>query len=185
MNDIHCDIGFPIRIIYFVFGQNKIFMFFGKFFDCLKSLVGIAVVCGSPEKYNLTDIVLAVKMLAKFLHCHTVLYKNTVKSGMVVSYTDCGNSRLFAIFVYFFSYGGTVQSLREDYRKIEVIQIREFDIPFYRRYLMDRDIIPMTEVVAIGDKVDSFLDLDSKKKKQFYKYKTERHDSATIYINKI
>ena len=44
-----------------------------------------------------------------------------------------------------------------------VIQIREFDIPFYRRYLMDRDVIPMTEVVAVGEKVDSFLDLDSSK----------------------
>ncbi|WP_407374507.1 DNA polymerase domain-containing protein [Methanobrevibacter sp.] len=44
-----------------------------------------------------------------------------------------------------------------------VIDIREFDIPFYRRYLMDRDVIPMTEVVAIGDEIDSFLTLDSKK----------------------
>lgn len=53
---------------------------------------------------------------------------------------------------------------REALRDLEsVIQIREFDIPFYRRYLMDRDVIPMTEVVAIGDKIDSFLDLDSNK----------------------
>ena len=44
-----------------------------------------------------------------------------------------------------------------------VIQIREFDIPFYRRYLMDRDVIPMTEVIAIGEQIDSFLDLDSTK----------------------
>ncbi|MGN0176839.1 MAG: DNA polymerase domain-containing protein [Methanobrevibacter sp.] len=53
---------------------------------------------------------------------------------------------------------------RDVLRDLEsVIQIREFDIPFYRRYLMDRDVIPMTEVVAIGDKLDSFLDLDSNK----------------------
>ena len=44
-----------------------------------------------------------------------------------------------------------------------VLQIREFDIPFYRRYLMDRDVIPMTEVTAIGEEIDSFLSLDSKK----------------------
>ena len=44
-----------------------------------------------------------------------------------------------------------------------VIQIREFDIPFYRRYLMDRDVIPMTEVIAVGEELDSFLDLDSSK----------------------
>jgi len=53
---------------------------------------------------------------------------------------------------------------RDNLRDLEnVIQIREFDIPFYRRYLMDRDVIPMTEVVAVGEEVDSFLNLDSKK----------------------
>ncbi len=53
---------------------------------------------------------------------------------------------------------------RDALRDLEsVIQIREFDIPFYRRYLMDRDVIPMTEVAAIGDRIDSFLDLDSNK----------------------
>ncbi len=53
---------------------------------------------------------------------------------------------------------------RDKLRDLEtVIQIREFDIPFYRRYLMDRDVIPMTEVIAIGDEIDSFLTLDSAK----------------------
>ncbi len=53
---------------------------------------------------------------------------------------------------------------RDSLRDLEsVIQIREFDIPFYRRYLMDRDVIPMTEVTATGEKLDSFLDLDSSK----------------------
>lgn len=44
-----------------------------------------------------------------------------------------------------------------------VDHIREHDIPFYRRYLIDRDVIPMTEVKACGEKIDSFLNLDSKK----------------------
>ena len=53
---------------------------------------------------------------------------------------------------------------RDNLRDLEnVVQIREFDIPFYRRYLMDRDVIPMTEVVAVGEEVESFLKLDSKK----------------------
>lgn len=53
---------------------------------------------------------------------------------------------------------------RDNLRDLEnVVQIREFDIPFYRRYLMDRDIIPMTEVVAVGEEVESFLKLDSRK----------------------
>ncbi len=45
----------------------------------------------------------------------------------------------------------------------QVAHIREHDIPFYRRYLIDRDVIPMTEVKACGEKVDSFLKLDSEK----------------------
>ena len=53
---------------------------------------------------------------------------------------------------------------RDNLRDLEtVIQIREFDIPFYRRYLMDRDVIPMTEVIAVGEEIDSFLNLDNKK----------------------
>ena len=53
---------------------------------------------------------------------------------------------------------------RDSLRDLEtVLQIREFDIPFYRRYLMDRDVIPMTEVIATGEKVERFLDLDSEK----------------------
>jgi DNA polymerase I len=53
---------------------------------------------------------------------------------------------------------------RDNLRDLEsVVQIREFDIPFYRRYLMDRDVIPMTEVIAVGEKIDKFLDLDSTK----------------------
>ena len=53
---------------------------------------------------------------------------------------------------------------RDNLRDLEnVIDIREFDIPFYRRYLMDRDIIPMTEVIAVGDELDSFMDLDCSK----------------------
>ena len=53
---------------------------------------------------------------------------------------------------------------RDNLRDLEnVIQIREFDIPFYRRYLMDRDVIPMTEVIAVGEKIDTFLNLDSTK----------------------
>ena len=53
---------------------------------------------------------------------------------------------------------------RDNLRDLEnVVQIREFDITFYRRNLMDRDIIPMTEVVAVGEEVESFLKMDSKK----------------------
>lgn len=43
----------------------------------------------------------------------------------------------------------------------EVAEIREFDIPFYRRYLINNNVVPMTKVRAIGESVDSFGNLDS------------------------
>ena len=53
---------------------------------------------------------------------------------------------------------------RDEIRDLDsVIQIREFDIPFYRRYLMDRDVIPMTKVRASGEVIDSFSALESVK----------------------
>ena len=71
---------------------------------------------------------------------------------------------------------------RDALRDLEgVIQIREFDIPFYRRYLMDRDVIPMTEVTAVGEKVDSFLDLDSSKQDVEIIKLTERLKRSEIY----
>ncbi|WP_407421568.1 DNA polymerase domain-containing protein [Methanobrevibacter sp.] len=63
-----------------------------------------------------------------------------------------------------FSHPQELAKNRDSLRDTEgVLQIREFDIPFYRRYLMDRDVIPMTEVTAIGEEIESFLNLDSKK----------------------
>ena len=53
---------------------------------------------------------------------------------------------------------------RDTLRNIEgVYEIREFDIPFYRRYLMNHDLIPMTEVIAKGEKVEKYAKLDSSK----------------------
>lgn len=53
---------------------------------------------------------------------------------------------------------------RDVIRDLESVDnIREFDIPFYRRYLIDRNLIPMTKVKAVGEELDSFMDLDSKK----------------------
>ena len=63
-----------------------------------------------------------------------------------------------------FSHPQQLAKNRDTLRDLDsVIQIREFDIPFYRRYLMDKDITPMTEVVATGDKIEKFMDIDSSK----------------------
>lgn len=42
-----------------------------------------------------------------------------------------------------------------------VKEIREHDIPFYRRYLIDNDIFPMTEVEIEGELLDSYESIES------------------------
>ncbi len=42
-----------------------------------------------------------------------------------------------------------------------VKEIREHDIPFYRRYLIDNDIFPMTEVEVEGELLDSYPSIES------------------------
>ena len=61
----------------------------------------------------------------------------------------------------FFKHPQEVSKKRELIRLLDSVRsVREADIPFYRRYLMDNDIIPMTKVRAVGEKIDSFLDLE-------------------------
>ena len=43
----------------------------------------------------------------------------------------------------------------------EVAEIREFDIPFYRRYLINNNVVPMTEVKAVGQSIPSFGNLEA------------------------
>lgn len=43
----------------------------------------------------------------------------------------------------------------------EVAEIREFDIPFYRRYLINNNVVPMTKVRAVGESLDSFGSLEA------------------------
>ncbi len=42
-----------------------------------------------------------------------------------------------------------------------VKQLREHDIPFYRRYLIDNNLVPMAELELVGDLIDSFETIDS------------------------
>lgn len=42
-----------------------------------------------------------------------------------------------------------------------VAEIREHDIPFYRRYLIDKNVIPMTEIQISGDSLLSYGNLDA------------------------
>ncbi len=42
-----------------------------------------------------------------------------------------------------------------------VAEIREFDIPFYRRYLIDNNVIPMSEIRVTGESLPYYGDLDA------------------------
>ena len=73
-----------------------------------------------------------------------------------------------------FTHPQDLSKQRDKIRDLDtVLQLREFDIPFYRRYLMDNDIIPMTKVKASGEKLNSFSTLNS-----------EKHNIEIIKLNK-
>jgi len=62
-----------------------------------------------------------------------------------------------------FKHPQDVPKLRERIRDFESVDdIREHDIPFYRRYLIDNDIFPMSEIELNGEIVDSFPTIKSK-----------------------
>ena len=42
-----------------------------------------------------------------------------------------------------------------------VSKVREHDIPFYRRYLIDKDLTPMAEIEIIGEELDEFENIDN------------------------
>lgn len=52
----------------------------------------------------------------------------------------------------FFQHPQDVPRLRDQIMNLsEVKDIREYDIPFYRRYLIDNDIFPMSEIIVSGE----------------------------------
>ena len=60
-----------------------------------------------------------------------------------------------------FNHPQEVPQLRDTIRNFESVnEIREHDIPFYRRYLIDKDIFPMSEIELTGEIIDSFPTID-------------------------
>lgn len=62
-----------------------------------------------------------------------------------------------------FKHPQDVPKLREIIKDLESVDdIREHDIPFYRRYLIDNDIFPMSEIKLSGELINSFPTIKSK-----------------------
>jgi len=62
-----------------------------------------------------------------------------------------------------FAHPQDVPKLRDLIRDFESVdEIREHDIPFYRRYLIDNAIFPMSEIELNGEIIDSFPTIKSK-----------------------
>jgi DNA polymerase I len=61
-----------------------------------------------------------------------------------------------------FSHPQEVPKYRDEIKGLDsVVDIREHDIPFYRRYLMDNDVIPMSVIEIEGDLLDSHKSVTS------------------------
>ena len=64
-----------------------------------------------------------------------------------------------------FNHPQDVPKLREEIRDLESVNnIYEHDIPFYRRYLINNDIFPMSELEVSGEIIDSHDTISSKDK---------------------
>ncbi|MCC7553632.1 MAG: DNA-directed DNA polymerase [Methanobacteriaceae archaeon] len=64
-----------------------------------------------------------------------------------------------------FKHPQDVAKHRDSIRKLDSVKdIKEADIPFYRRYLIDNDIIPMDEVEFSGEFINSYETIKSKDK---------------------
>ena len=61
-----------------------------------------------------------------------------------------------------FKHPQSLAKYRDTLRNLsQVAEIREFDIPFYRRYLIDKNVIPMTRVKIMGEPLDTFGSLNA------------------------
>ncbi len=61
-----------------------------------------------------------------------------------------------------FNHPQDVPKLRDEIRDLESVdEIHEHDIPFYRRYLIDNDIFPMSEIELSGEIIDSHSTIKS------------------------
>ncbi|MCQ2964888.1 MAG: DNA-directed DNA polymerase, partial [archaeon] len=61
-----------------------------------------------------------------------------------------------------FKHPQEVPKYRDIIRDLDsVMQIREHDIPFYRRYLIDKDLTPMAEIELVGEELEEFENIDN------------------------
>ncbi|MDR2624402.1 MAG: DNA-directed DNA polymerase [Methanobrevibacter sp.] len=69
-----------------------------------------------------------------------------------------------------FNHPQDVPRLRDEIRKFESVKdIREYDIPFYRRYLINNDIFPMSMIELNGEVVSSFLNIETTNDLEIFK----------------
>lgn len=65
----------------------------------------------------------------------------------------------------YFNHPQQVPKSRDIVRGLDsVLDIREHDIPFYRRYLIDKDLVPMAEIAIKGEEFDEFESIKSSEK---------------------
>jgi len=61
-----------------------------------------------------------------------------------------------------FNHPQDVPKLRDEIKDlVSVDDIHEHDIPFYRRYLIDNDVFPMSELEVSGEILDEYITIDS------------------------
>ncbi|ADP77702.1 replicative DNA polymerase I [Methanothermus fervidus DSM 2088] len=81
--------------------------------------------------------------------CKEKLEKFDVEEIKVIEKRDLGKK--IKVLKVVFLHPQEVPKVRDKIRKLnEVKEIREYDIPFYRRYLIDNNLFPMSKIIAEG-----------------------------------
>ncbi|MDR2829652.1 MAG: DNA-directed DNA polymerase [Methanobrevibacter sp.] len=69
-----------------------------------------------------------------------------------------------------FNHPQDVPKFRDEIRKFESVgDIREYDIPFYRRYLINNNIFPMSMIELNGEVISSFLGIENSNDLEIFK----------------
>lgn len=145
-----------LDIDYVTYEEKPLIRLFGKEIDTKKSVIGLDD-SFIPYFYIVpSDIELCISDLGGLEKEEEI----KINEMEVVTLKDFQVPKKFIKIS--FKHPQEVPKYRDIIRDLDsVMQIREHDIPFYRRYLIDKDLTPMAEIELVGEELDEFENIDN------------------------
>lgn len=145
-----------LDIDYVTYEEKPLIRLFGKEIDTKKSVIALDD-SFIPYFYIVpSDIELCISDLGELEKEEEI----KIKEMEVITLKDFQVPKKFIKIS--FKHPQEVPKYRDIIRDLDsVMQIREHDIPFYRRYLIDKDLTPMAEIELVGEELDEFENIDN------------------------